>query len=69
MTFLFNKRQKSLSEIEESSDKLNAEDEQLGTQLSIAQKRAAIAKLKERGLTPKHFNFDYKKIIQWIRTH
>ena len=63
------KRQKSLSEMEEATERLDAENEQLGTQLSIASKRAAIAKLKERGLSPSHFNFDYKKIIAWLKTH
>ncbi len=69
MTFNPFRSQKSLTEMEEATDKLHAEDEYLGSKLSIAQKKVAIAKLKERGLTPKHFSFDWSKIIQWLKTH
>ncbi len=69
MTFNPFRREKSLSEVEEDTQRLGAQDERLGTELSIAQKKVAIAKLKESGLTPKHFNFDYQKIIQWLKTH
>jgi hypothetical protein len=60
---------KSLAELEDETDKLEAEDENLGRELSITQKRVAIAQLKKRGLAPKHFGFDYKKIWQWLRSH
>ena len=63
------KQPKSLSEVEQDTEKLSAENENLGTQLSIAQKKVAIAKLKQAGLTPKHFNFDWSKILQWLKTH
>ena len=69
MTFNPFSRQKTASEMEEESERLGAEDERLGTQLSIAQKRVAIAELKKRGLTPKHFSFDWTKIVQWLKTH
>lgn len=63
------KREPSLSDLEEQKERLDAEDEKLGTELSIAQKRMAIAELKKRGLTPKHFLFDWGKIVQWLKTH
>ena len=63
------KREKTLSEIEEESDKLELEDKREGFQLSIAKKRAASAELKKRGLTPKHFNFNFRKIFRWLKTH
>ena len=55
---LFGKSEKTLAEIEEETEKTQAENELAGTQLSLAQKRVAIAELKKRGLTPKHFGFD-----------
>lgn len=63
------KREKSLSELEDETERLEGEDKRLDAELSVAQKRFAIAKLKERGLSPKHFNFDFKKIWQWLKTH
>ena len=57
----FNKK-KPLEELEEENERLDVE-------LSVAQKREAIARLKKRGLTPKHFNFDFKRIINWLKTH
>ncbi len=63
------RRQETLSEVEEKKERLTAENEQLGTQLSITQRRVAIKELKKRGLTPKHFSFDWTKIIQWLKTH
>jgi len=62
-------REKSLAELEEDSERGRAEDELLGTKLSIAQKREAIRQLKERGLTAKHFGFDFGKIIKWLKSH
>ena len=56
------KRQKSLSELEEETERLEVEDQKTSHELSLAQKRYAIAVLKKRGLRPKHFGFDFKKI-------
>ncbi len=55
---------KSLSELEE-------EDETATVELSIAQKRTAIARLKENGLTPKHFGNppDWRRIWNWLKAH
>ncbi len=61
------KRIPSLSEIEEETERKQAENELVGTELSIAQKRALIAELKKRGLSAKHFGFDYGKIIKWLK--
>ncbi len=59
----------SLTELEEDEERLEGEDRNLGTQLSIAQKRAAIKRLKERGLSPKHFSSDWGRIISWLKSH
>lgn len=60
---------KSLGEEQEERERLEAEDSRLGAELSVAQKRVAIKRLRERGLTPKHFGGNFKKILQWLRTH
>jgi len=67
-------RERSLAELEEESEKGRAEDDLLGTKLSIARKRAAIAELKKRGLTAKHFGDTavgqtWAKIFSWLKTH
>ncbi len=69
MTFNPFQKPKSLSEMEEDTDRLNAEDEHLGMQVSIAKKKLMIKELGKRGLTAKHFNFDWAKILQWLKTH
>lgn len=60
----FFKKEKTLSELEE-------EDEKLEVELSVTQKRQAIAELKKRGLKPKHFGNppDFKRIWNWLKTH
>jgi len=63
------KRSKSLSELEEENEKQEEQDRNLSTELSIAQKKVAIAELKKRGLTPKHFGMDFSKIIEWLKSH
>ena len=63
------KPRKSESEMVEDTERLKAEDENMEVKLSIAKKRVMIAALKERGLTPKHFGFDWGKILQWLKTH
>ena len=70
------KREQSLSEIEEETEraeaegrKFEAEDRKAGSQLSIAQRRAATVELGKRGLSPRHFSFNFKKIIQFLKTH
>lgn len=73
MTPLFQKS-RSLSEVEEETEREQAEDGLLGTKLSIAQKRVAIAELKKRGLTPKHFGdtalgSTWNRVWSWLKTH
>jgi len=68
------KQKKSLAELEEETEQLEAEDKRVGKELSIVQKRQAIAELKARGLQPKHFgdtssSFTWKKIWHWLKTH
>lgn len=68
------KKQKSLAELEEESERLEGEDKNLGVELSIAQKRVAIVELKKRGLTPKHFGdtavgATWSRIWSWLKTH
>lgn len=65
---------KSLAEIEEDSERLEGENRNVGIRLSIAQKKIAIAELKKRGLTPKHFGdtalgSTWSKIWSWLKTH
>lgn len=73
MTQLFN-RKKSLTEIEEETERTQAENELESSKLSLAQKRVAIAELKKRGLTAKHFGDTrvgetWSKIWSWLKTH
>ena len=63
------RREKSMSELEDETERLEVENKKVGAELSLAEKKKAIADLKERGLTPKHFAFDWQKIKEWIRTH
>jgi len=61
------KQNQTLAELEEQDEKLDVE-------LSVAQKRAAIAQLKQRGLSPQHFGdtakpSTWQRIIDWIKTH
>ncbi len=61
------KHEPSLAELEETNERLD-------TELSVAQKRAAIARLKERGLTPKHFgntasSGTWQRIVSWLKSH
>ena len=50
-------------------DELQTENEQADLELSLTQKRAAIEKLKQAGLTPKSFGGRWKEIRNWLRTH
>ncbi len=56
------KRKRTLEEAQE-------EDERLNVDLSIEQKRAAIKRLKEAGLTGKSFGWNWSAIKEWLRTH
>ena len=62
MPIPFLNRQRTLEE-------LQADNERAEVELSVAQKRAAIAKLKENGLTGKSFGWDWKRIWVWFKNH
>lgn len=63
------KKEKTISEIEEETEKEQAVNRKLDLELSIAQKQAAIKRLKEHGLTPKDFGGNFKRIWNWLKTH
>jgi hypothetical protein len=65
----FWKSKPSLVELEEETEHLEAENKKTSVELSVAQKREAIARLKERGLSPKNFSFDFRRILNWLKTH
>ena len=67
----FFKPKQSLSELEEDTEQLQAEDAKIGVELNIARKRRMISELKKRGLKPSHFGvpIDWRRIWQWLRTH
>ena len=50
-------------------EELQEEDENLSTEVSIAEKRALMRKLNDNGLSPKHFDFNWESIKQWWKTH
>lgn len=54
--------QKTLEELQE-------EDELLSTEVSIEEKREAIRRLKQEGLSPKHFGGNWSAIKNWLRNH
>ena len=55
-------KQKTLEEAQQENERLDVE-------LSIAQKRAMLAKLKANGLTTRDFGGSLKKAWQWFKTH
>ena len=63
------RKEKTLAELEEETEHKEAENKLAGLEYSLAQKKQMAAELKERGLTPKHFGFDWNKIYQWIKSH
>jgi hypothetical protein len=65
----FLKQKRTIDEVEEETEELEAQNREAEQELSLAQKKVAIAKLKERGLTPSHFSFDWRKIRDWLKTH
>ncbi len=56
------KKEKSLEELEE-------ENERVSQELSLAQKQAAIKRLKQAGLTPKSFGNRWSAILAWLKSH
>lgn len=68
MVPIFQQR-KSLAELEEETEELEALNKKAGMELSLAEKRRATFELKKRGLEPKHFGFNWQAIWQWLKTH
>lgn len=67
-------RPKSIQEIEEETERAEAEDRLAGVQLSLEEKRMATKMLKERGLSPQHFGDTrdagtWQKVLTWLKTH
>jgi len=65
---------KSITELEQETERLEVEDRKSELEYSIAERKAMIAKLKDRGLTPKHFGdtsqgSTWKNIWNWLKTH
>ena len=58
----FLNQRKSLAELQE-------EDENLTAEVSIAEKKAMIKRLKAEGMKPSHFGFDWARIKEWLKTH
>lgn len=52
-----------------SLEDAQAEDEALQVEYSIEQKKAAIRKLKQQGLTGKQFGWNWSSIMSWLRSH
>jgi hypothetical protein len=65
----FGQKKKSIDELEENTEQLEAENREKDQELTLEQKKLAIAKLKERGLTPGHFQWNWASIQAWIKTH
>jgi len=65
----FLKRTKDLPELEEENERLEAEDKNVGLQMSIAQKRKTIDGLKARGLSMSHFGNSFQRAVQWLKSH
>jgi hypothetical protein len=63
------KHKKSIEEVEQETEELEANNRNAEVELSYVQKKAAIARLKESGLTPKHFDFSWPRILAWIKSH
>jgi hypothetical protein len=63
------KKEKTIDEMEEETENLEAENRKLDQEVSIEQKKVMIAQLKEKGLKPGHFSFNWPAIKQWLKTH
>lgn len=68
MTLPIFKRHKTIEELEEEKEQLDAENQVLDSELTKAQKQDAIRRLKEAGLSKKHFP-SWDSIKNWLKTH
>ena len=62
------KKQPTIEEMEEETENLEVQNRRADGEMSLLQKKVAIARLKEQGLSPKNF-LDWKSIRDWLRTH
>ncbi len=62
MPFPWQKQSQSLEELEE-------EEASLDKQVSIAQKKAVLKRLKGQGLSLKNFGGSFKAALNWLRSH
>ena len=62
------KKEESVEELEEKNARLEEVDKQTDYELSIAEKKAAIARLKERGLNVKQVG-GWKGVMNWVKSH
>jgi hypothetical protein len=69
LPFGIGKKEKTVSELEEETEQLEAENRRGSQELSLLQKQAAIKRLRDSGLTPGHFDWDWNKIVSWIKAH
>lgn len=65
----FINRDKSISEIEEDTEKKEVELRNANVELTLAEKRQAILRLKEQGLKPSSFGWDWSRIKKFIKEH
>ena len=66
MEKLFHKRQ-TLEEIQAENERLRAEAENENLELSIEQKRAVRAHLRQSGLTLKSFGGSFRAALNWLK--
>lgn len=63
------KPEKSLAELEEESELLEAKNRKAGLEYSLVEKKAMATKLKkEYGLSPSHFA-NWEAVWRWLKTH
>ena len=68
------KREKSLNELEEETERLEVEERKSNLEYSIAQKKAMAKELNDRGLKPSAFGdtketTTWERVKQWLKTH
>lgn len=68
------KKEKSIDELEEETENLEAENRKVDQEVSLEEKKLIIAKLKQRGLELNHFSGasiedKVKNAIAWLKTH
>jgi hypothetical protein len=71
---MFKPKQKSIDELEEETENLEAANREKDQELSYEQKKLAIAELKARGLKVSQFSGNtledkFKSAVRWIRSH